>query len=108
MLRKPSAAARARCTEMRGVGQSSERAAQACVHDPVRSAMLQFALRPVMYFLRWLGFEVLPLPLSTRGFDAVGTACRLVGCAVSIAIMLVQLQASATTHGDLRTLLWTA
>lgn len=56
--------------------------------------------------VRWVVFEVLPLPLSTVGHRGVGIACRFVGCAVSIAVLSVALQASAGSHGELLALLW--
>jgi len=62
----------------------------------------------VICFVRWLVFEVLPLPISTRGDYVVGAACRLVACGVSIGILSVELQTSATLRGEALALLWAA
>lgn len=64
--------------------------------------------RVVCCLVRWLVFEVLPLPLSTRGYHAVGAACRFVGCAASLGILSVALRASAASHGEMLALLWAA
>ncbi len=60
----------------------------------------------VICLIRWIVFEVLPLPRSTRAYDFVGVACRLVGCGVAIGILSVELQASAASHGEMLVLLW--
>jgi hypothetical protein len=60
----------------------------------------------VIGFVRWVVFEVLPLPLSTRGYQVVGVVCRLVGCGVAFGILTVELQASARSHGEMLALLW--
>ena len=62
----------------------------------------------VICLLRWVVFEVLPLPKSTRGYHVVGATCRLVGCGVSFGILSVALQARATSHGEVLALLWAA
>src|ERR1700722_6932713 len=49
----------------------------------------------VICLVRWVVFEVLPLPMSTTGYPVVGVACRLAGCGVSLGILAVALQASA-------------
>ena len=59
-----------------------------------------------MGLVRWVLFEVLPLPVSTRGFHLVGVVCRLVGCTVSLAILTMELRASAASHGEVLALLW--
>jgi hypothetical protein len=60
----------------------------------------------VIGFVRWVVFEVLPLPMSTRAYHVVGVVCRLVGCGVSFGVLTVELQASAGSHGDVLALLW--
>ena len=69
-------------------------------------SILCAASRAVMCLVRWVVLEVLPLPMSTRGSDVVGAACRLVGCGVSLGILSVELRASATSHGEALALLW--
>ena len=61
---------------------------------------------PVICLMRWVVFEVLPLPMGTGSFQIIALACRLVGCGASFGILLVQLQASATAHGGVLALLW--
>jgi hypothetical protein len=56
--------------------------------------------------VRWVVFEVLPLPRSTRGDQVVAVACRLVGCGAALGILSVELQASARSHGEMLALLW--
>jgi hypothetical protein len=60
----------------------------------------------VICLVRWVVFEVLPLPIRTTGYPVVGVACRLAGCAVSLGILAVALQASARAHGKVLVLLW--
>jgi hypothetical protein len=60
----------------------------------------------VVCLVRWVSFEVLPLPVSTRAYHLAGMACRLVGCGVSFGILSLEVQASATSHGELLVVLW--
>jgi hypothetical protein len=60
----------------------------------------------VICLVRWVVFEILPLPMSTRGYHVVGVVCRLAGCAVSLGTLSVELQASARSHGEALALLW--
>jgi hypothetical protein len=69
-------------------------------------AALRAGSRAVNGLARWFAFEVLPLPMSTKGYHVVGVACRLVACGVSLGILSVALQASTMAHGKALALLW--
>jgi hypothetical protein len=60
----------------------------------------------VTCLVRWVVFEVLPLPMSTTGYHVVGVACRVAGCGVSLGVLAVALRASAGSHGEELVLLW--
>ena len=77
------------------------------INAMVRTA-LRAGSRAVNALMRWLVFEVLPLPMSTTGYDVVAVACRLIACGISLGILSVALQASAMAHGKALALLWAA
>jgi hypothetical protein len=62
----------------------------------------------VVRWVRWLLFEVLPLPMRTTGCHVAAVACRVAGCGVSFGVLSVELQASARSHGEELVLLWAA
>jgi hypothetical protein len=78
------------------------------LRNKTRLAALRAGSRIVACLVRWVLFEMLPLPLSTRGHHALGVVCRLVGCAASWGILSVALRASAASHGEMLALLWAA
>jgi hypothetical protein len=106
MVRTASVTAGAQRREAHGVSRSTGCASQRGACNLTSMSILCAASRAVMCLVRWVVLEVLPLPMSTRGSDVVGAACRLVGCGVSLGILSVELRASATLHGEALALLW--
>ena len=106
MGRKGSAAAGTRREKAPGMMGSKASASQKRACNQSYKSVLRAGHWAVLCLMRWVVFEVLPLPMSARRSNIVGAACRLVGCAVSIGILSVELQASATAHGALLALLW--
>lgn len=62
--------------------------------------------RAAICLVRWVSFEVLPLPLSMRSYHLVGLVCRLIGCGVCFGILSLAVQTSSTSHGKLLVALW--
>ena len=93
-------------TEACGDTGSIEDASQRGARNQKYRSIFRAGSRAVTCLVRWALFEVLPLPLSKRGYRVMGVACRLVACGVSVGILSVELRASATSHGEKLALLW--
>lgn len=106
MIRNAGAAAGTEHVAVRGPTRSTESALQHRTRNQTYRSMLRAGTRAVLCLVRWVVFEVLPLPRSTRSYHVVGTACRLIGCGVSLGILAVGLRARATSHGEGLALLW--
>jgi hypothetical protein len=100
--------ARSQCMQACGVSGSIEGVLLRRARNQSTMSILRAVSRAVICLVRWITFEVLPVPMSTRGYLVVGAACRLVSCGVAFRILSVELQTSAVSHGGELALLWAA
>jgi hypothetical protein len=91
-----------------GVSRSFERVSQQRVPHLGNIFGRGATSRAAVCLIRWVVFEVLPVPVSTGGYQVVGAACRLISCGVTFRILSMEVQASADSHGGVWALLWMA
>lgn len=106
MVRNAGTSALTQGVQSCGVGRSIAEGRQRAAAKRWHMSVIRAGSWTVLCLVRWFVFEVLPLPIGTRGSAVVATACRLLSCAVSIGVLSVALQASAISHGEVLVLLW--